>query len=187
MSNYNNNRNNGNHAKRRESFGFNQPREIDSNFPMKYLHSDTKVRETATIKVRFNGEREKKYVPIYKDGIEEEFLDTMQEFKTLLVNYPTMLENNQQIANAQLLFQNCLRGETLRDCKRIMQEFEQYTFPTREQNFASTLWELTNEVIGDRAIQDQMAYLRKTGKPRSLTVKVDLEDPKHQCSSSTHE
>ena len=120
MSNYNNNRNNGNHAKRRESFGFNQLRETDSNVPMKYLHSDTKVRETATIKVTFNGEKEKKYVPIYKDGTEEEFLDTMQEFKNLLLNYPTMLENDQQIANSQLLFQNCLRGETLRDCKIIM-------------------------------------------------------------------
>ena len=171
MSNYNNNRNNGNHAKRRESFGFNQLRETDSNVPMKYLHSDTKVRETATIKVSFNGEREKKYVPIYKDGIEEEFLDTMQEFKTLLVNYPTMLENNQQIANAQLLFQNCLRGETLRDCKRIMQEFEQYTIPSREDKFASFLWELTNEVIGDKTSQYQMAYLRRTSKPRTLTVK----------------
>ena len=126
-------------------------------------------------------------MPIYKDGTDEEFLDTMQEFKTLLVNYPTMLEDDQQIANSQLLFQNCLRGGTIRDCKRIMQEFEQYTIPTREQNFASTLLELTNEVIGDKASQDQMAYLRKTSKPRSLTVKVDLEDPKHQCSFSTHE
>ena len=119
MSNCNN-RNSGNHAKRHDNFGFNQPRETDSNFPMKYLHSDTKVRETATIKVTFNGEKEKKYVPIYKDGTEEEFLDTMQEFKNLLLNYPTMLENDQQIANSQLLFQNCLRGETLRDCKIIM-------------------------------------------------------------------
>ena len=30
---------------------------------------------------------------------------------------------------------------------------------------------LTNEVIGDKASQDQMTYLRKTNKPRSLTVK----------------
>ena len=70
---------------------------------MKYLHSENK-RETATIKVTFNGEREKKYVPIYKDDTNEGFLDTMQEFKTLIVNHPTMLEKNQQIANSQLLF-----------------------------------------------------------------------------------
>ena len=92
MSNYN--RNNGNHAKRRENFGFSQPRETDSNVPMKYLHSEKKWY-TATIKVTFNRERDKKYVPIYKDGTDEAFLDTMQEFKTLLVNYPRMLEDDQ--------------------------------------------------------------------------------------------
>ena len=131
MSNYNI-RNNDNHAKRRENFGFNQPRETYSNVPMKYLHSDTK-REISTIKVTSNREREKKHVPIYKYSTEKEFLDTMQEFKNLLLNYPTMKENDQQITNSRLLFQNCLRGETLKDCKRIMQEFEQYTTPTREQ------------------------------------------------------
>ena len=121
MGNYN--RNNGNHTKRREHFGFSQPREIDSNVPTKYLHFEKK-RETATIKVTFNGGRDKKDVYIYKDGTEEEFLDTMQEFKTLLVNYPTMLEDDKQITNFQLLFRNFLRGETLRDCKIIMQEYE---------------------------------------------------------------
>ena len=52
MSNYN--RNNGNHAKRRKDFGFSQQREMDSNVPTKYLHSEKK-REIATIKVTFNG------------------------------------------------------------------------------------------------------------------------------------
>ena len=78
----------------------------------------------------------------------------MQEFKNLLLNDPTMLENDQQITNSQHLFQNFLRGETLRECKRIMQEFDQYTTPTREENFASILWELTNEIIGDKASQN---------------------------------
>ena len=105
---------------------------------MEYLHSEKK-RETAAIKVAFNREREKRYVPIYKDGTDKEFLDTMQEFTTLLVNYPIMIEDDQQIANSQLPFQNFLRGEMLRDCKIIMQEYEQYTTPTREQNFASIL------------------------------------------------
>ena len=94
MSNYN--RHGDNHVKRRDNFGFNQPKESDSNVPIKYLHSEKK-RETATIKVNFNGEQEKKYVPIFKDGTDEEFLDTVQECKTLLVNYPTMLENDQQV------------------------------------------------------------------------------------------
>ena len=75
---------------------------------MKYLYSEKK-RVTATIKITFNGERKKMYVSIYKDGTDEEFLDTMQEFKTLLVNYPTMFEDNQQIAKSQVFFQNCLR------------------------------------------------------------------------------
>ena len=93
MSNYNNKRNNGNHAKRRENFEFQQPREADSNVPMKYMHSEKK-RETATLYITFNGKDNKKYIPIYKDSTEEEFLETMQEFKTLLVNYPTMLDND---------------------------------------------------------------------------------------------
>ena len=52
-----------------------------------------------------------------------------------------------------------------------MQDFEQYTTSSREDNFASILWEMTNEVIEDKASQDQMAYLRRTSKPRILTVK----------------
>jgi len=170
MSTYNNKSNNGNHAKRRENFGFQQPRENDSNVPMKYLHSEKK-RDTATLYITFNSKDHKKYIPIYKDSTEEDFLETIQEFKTLLVNYPTMLEDDQQVANSQLQFQDCLRGETLRDYKRITQEYSVYTTPSKEENFASILWELTSEVMGDRASQDQMAYLRRTNKPRSLTVK----------------
>ena len=70
---------------------------------MKYMHSEKK-RETATLYITFNGKDNKKYIPIYKDSTEEEFLETMQEFKTLLVNYPTMLDTDQQIANSQLQF-----------------------------------------------------------------------------------
>ena len=104
------------HSKRYVDFGFSQPRDIDN----KILHSE-KNRDQATIKVAFNEEISKKYVRIFKDSTDEEFLDTLQDFKSLLINYPTMLENYQQVENTQVLCKECLRVEALRDYFRIMQ------------------------------------------------------------------
>lgn len=82
-----------NHAKRRENFEFTKPRE-DNNFPIKYMYSEKK-RHMATIKVTLNIQESKQYVPIFKNGTEEELFHRFQYFKRLLVNYPTILETVQ--------------------------------------------------------------------------------------------
>ena len=118
MSNYN--RYNYKHAKRHDNFGFSQPGDIDNKVPMKYLYSE-KNRDQATIKVTFNEETSKNYVHIFKDSTDEKFLDTLQDFKSLLINYLAMLRIYQQVTNTQFLFKDCLRGESLKDCFTIMQ------------------------------------------------------------------
>ena len=54
-----------------------------------------KKRHMATIKVTLNIQESKQYVPIFKNGTEEELFHRFQYFKRLLVNYPTILETVQ--------------------------------------------------------------------------------------------
>lgn len=42
----------------------------------------------------------------------------------------------------------------------------------QQQNYASILWKVISEEIGEKACQDQIAYLSKAQRPRSLNVKT---------------
>ena len=60
---------------------------------MKYIHIKKK-RDQATTKVTFNGQESTKYVHIFKDGTEVEFLYTLKDCKFLLLNYLIMSDND---------------------------------------------------------------------------------------------
>ena len=101
-------------------------------------------------------------MPLYDSHYPKELLlNTVREFQLFRTSYPSMDEANNipEIVNS---FKNCIR----RTVKTTF--IDMYTVQARST--ANLTASLTNLVLGDAALGDQLAYLRRTLKLRQLSI-----------------
>ena len=105
-----------------------------------------------TIKVmKIDGDETKKSLPLYDGHYPKEyFLNKIRESQLLRESYPSMNEN----ANIPTIFIDLITDTPARTSAALN----------------ARIYSLTNAILGDNVLNDQLAYLRRTLKPRQLSI-----------------
>ena len=133
-------------------------------------------QKEALVKVQEgNGDKNKKSVPIY-DGLSDQelFLITINEFPILMDSFPAMV-SNANINKTINSFRECIHS----DAKRYVNQIVTTGNTATEDTFNNEVLELTENIIGEEAHEDQVAYLRRTAKPHGRSLQAWIQHIQH--------
>lgn len=165
-NNNNNNRRNGHQNLRNNQFRINKEKKkkTENTATMTYFRKKEHTKEVKFSIPTAAVTWEKKYVLIFNGSTSKEsYLEMVHEFSVLLETYPLML-NEANASNTANAFQECLRGASKSKFNDIL------TVPITYASFTANYQTLTESILEPYAVRDQLAYLRKTQKPGSLTM-----------------
>ena len=132
--------------------------------PLKYHEEKGEKRETVTFQVTIAGEKIIESIEVYEEGNNEQLLRTVRDFKNFVDTYDLFTELNETSVYAK--FRRVLKG----DAKDTWDELI-HGETLSEANFDTHLADLVTDELGTEAFKYQIKYLRKTKKPRNLTLK----------------
>jgi hypothetical protein len=142
----------------------------DKKVPMKYGMKTTKTLKTIELKLDIDERSEKVKLPVFEDGSDEQFFKLVKEFQNMTSTYE-LWEQDNGTRTVYRSFRRCLGGSA-RDLWDQVIENEEEEMVRDELTFENHLWELTKEIVGLDAYRNQKEYLKRTGKPDGLSVKI---------------
>ena len=132
--------------------------------PLKYHEERGDKRESVTFQVTIASEKIKENIEVYEEGNNEQLLRTVRDFKKFVGTYDLFTELNETSGYAK--FRRVLKGDTKDTWNELI-----HGETLSEANFDTHLADLVTDELGTEAFKYQVKYLRKTKKPRSLTLK----------------
>ena len=132
--------------------------------PLKYHEERGDKRESVTFQVTIASEKIKENIEVYEEGNNEQLLRTVRDFKNFVDTYDLFTELNETSVYAK--FRRVLKGDTKDTWDELI-----HGETLSEENFDTHLADLITDELGTEAFKYQVKYLRKTKKPRSLTLK----------------
>ena len=132
--------------------------------PLKYHEEKGEKRETVTFQVTIAGEKIIESIEVYEEGNNEQLLRIVRDFKNFVDTYDLFTELNETSVYAK--FRRVLKEDTKDTWDELI-----HGETLSEANFDTHLVDLDTDELGTEAFKDQVKYLRKTKKPRSLTLK----------------
>ena len=132
--------------------------------PLKYHEEKGEKRESVTFQVTIATEKIKESVEVYEEGNNEQLLRTVRDFKNFVDTYDLFAELKETSVYAK--FRRVLKGDTKDSWDELING------ETKSQtNFDTHLVDLVTDEIGTEAFKYQVKYLRKTKKPKNVTLK----------------
>ena len=117
-----------------------------------------------TFQVTIASEKIKENIEVYEEGNNEQLLRTVRDFKNFVDTYDLFTELNETSVYAK--FRRVLKGDTKDTWDELI-----HGETLSEENFDTHLADLITDELGTEAFKYQVKYLRKTKKPRNLTLK----------------
>ena len=107
-------------------------------------------------------------LPIFDDTTATDYLRTVVEYENLLRRIPALNEDNNTVQSHHCML-GALRGEAQ---SAYLEECEDYTdaTPATRDEFRDALQEASRAVLGEDAFDNQVTYLKKTRKPKDISV-----------------
>ena len=132
--------------------------------PLKYHEEKGEKRESVTFQVTIATEKIKESVEVYEEGNNEQLLRTVRDFKNFVDTHDLFAELKETSVYAK--FRRVLKGDTKDSWDELING------ETKSQtNFDTHLADLVTDEIGTEAFKYQVKYLRKTKKPKNVTLK----------------
>ena len=135
--------------------------------PRKTEDKDTKDAGSFTFIIPIaEGEKLKRKMNIFRSGTDEEFLQHMEDIRTIITDYP-LTTDAAHLANTVSQIKECFAGPARADYIQAMPAGA----AADEETLAEGLWAFTEEVLPENAAEEQATYLRTTKKPMKLSSK----------------
>ena len=132
--------------------------------PLKYHEEKDDKRKRVIFQVTIASEKIKENIEVYEEGNNEQLLRTVRDFKNFVDTYDLFTELNETSVYAK--FRRVLKGDTKDTWDELI-----HGETLSEENFDTHLADLITDELGTEAFKYQVKYLRKTKKPRNLTLK----------------